>query len=313
MGQCQSVTLYVATNRSPVGLAVDSQNVYFGASAYTFQAPGAVLSCPLAGCGKSDPAVLAADQNAPLRLLVRGSTLFWTNSVHAGTIQSCAVSNCTGTTTVYADGENVPVGVAIDDENIYWTTHSNGTVRVCPLAGCPAGPSTLASAQAYPEDITTYASNVFWGNSDSGGPGGSVATCAASGCGGDPTVLVPNRPDGGGNIKTDGTNLYWTECTPGNVMQCSIADCSGTLTVVASLGSACPRGLALDSVNVYWTNLMAGTVMQCAIGGCGGNPLTIATAQSPDQIAVDDKALYWTENTASGSVKRLAKPQASRR
>jgi hypothetical protein len=65
--------------------------------------------------------------------------------------------------------------------------------------------------------------------------------------------------------------------------------------------------MAVDGTNVYWTEfVVGGRVMSCPISGCAGQPKVWATGGRPADVAVDAKAIYWTDNQR-GVVYKLAK------
>lgn len=52
---------------------------------------------------------------------------------------------------------------------------------------------------------------------------------------------------------------------------------------------------------VYWTDGCSGTVMSVPLAG--GTPTTLASGQTPTDIAVDGSSVYWTNN--GGTVMKL--------
>ena len=71
----------------------------------------------------------------------------------------------------------------------------------------------------------------------------------------------------------------------------------------------CPHHpfLAVDANDVYWiSNCDYDTVMK--VGLSGGTPVTLAANQvSPNGIALDAVAVYWTLGGLHGSIMKLAK------
>ncbi len=72
-----------------------------------------------------------------------------------------------------------------------------------------------------------------------------------------------------------------------------------------------PQGIASDQTRVYWADTSAGTILSCSLGGCpDGGPTVLAStdAGSPFQVAVDESAVYWTNEVQGGAVMKVAKP-----
>lgn len=124
-------------------LAVDGKRVYWidpgvppppkTLGPYT---AGAILACPLAGCGAGGPTVLASyPQWLPgAALLVDGANLYWTTEDPTGTyggIVRCTVGGCGGKPTPLATtrtSHQATRGLAVDATNVYWTDPGMGQV-----------------------------------------------------------------------------------------------------------------------------------------------------------------------------------------
>jgi hypothetical protein len=100
----------------------------------------------------------------------------------------------------------------------------------------------------------------------------------------------------------------------GAVASCPVADCPGGLKLVSSSLSYC-AGIAADATSVYFTDWGisemdassvpggAGRVSKCGVGGCNDAPTPIAGfVNFPQQIAVDDASVYWTDFGSSTDV-----------
>jgi hypothetical protein len=65
--------------------------------------------------------------------------------------------------------------------------------------------------------------------------------------------------------------------------------------------------VAVDDSGVYWTSRDQGLVRTVPLGG--GSATMLAQMQDlPWGITLDSKSIYWTEDSATGAVMRLAKP-----
>jgi hypothetical protein len=139
--------------------------------------------------------------------------------------------------------------------------------------------------------------------------GGAVAASADAGAGKD-----GSGPSGGLDASTGGgpdANHESGSCGSNVDSGCG-ATCDGTLVggecvVTLASGRYFGSAIAVDDTNVYWTTIPnagkgAGTVMKVA--RCGGTPTMLATASSPQGIAVDATSVYWTDR-AAGTVMKL--------
>jgi hypothetical protein len=244
----------------------------------------------------------------------------------------CANSLCQPV--AIASGQNGPWMLALDANNIYWTTYAGGQVRSCAKNGCNNTPATLASGQQGPYGIAVDGTNVYWANFSAN----TVQKCAVGGCGGNPTTLASSQT-GAIGVAVDANAVYWTNITAGQVQKCATGGCGGNPTTLATLNA--PYLLAVDNTNVYWsggnairkcttTNCgnnyvqLAGStgsgitvdgtdvywsgnaIQKCAIGGCGGNPTTLVSGGFAFGIAVDGTDVYWA-SPGAGSISKCAK------
>jgi len=280
-GICQPFS-YTTGEPLPWGLAVDATNVYWTNDL----APGSVRACPLAGCGANGPVTLASDSTAITRMAVDSSSVYFT-LFDLGTVEMCPLAGCSGTPTTVTIGDFQPMGVAIGGGNIYWAVSggteihgraiaggtiftlantsgprtlvtdstsisyvsAGGEVGRCPLDVC-LSPQILASGQASPYFITLYNGDAYWSNNMS--PNGSIAKCAVTGCGGNPTLITPSDFPLG--IAVDATGIYWVAGTSsGFVLHCPLSGCGAGPAVLATRQNQ-PFSLVMDLTTVYWTD-----------------------------------------------------------
>jgi hypothetical protein len=79
----------------------------------------------------------------------------------------------------------------------------------------------------------------------------------------------------------------------------------GTSTMIAP--AAIPYGIAADSDGVYWTEWLNGKVWMLPTGD--SSPIPVATGQEyPRDLAVDERAIYWTNDANTSAVSKVAKP-----
>ena len=119
------------------------------------------------------------------------------------------------------------------------------------------------------------------------------------------SVTGQSKPEG---IAVDDTYVFWTDNTQGAVLRAATS-LGGSVAIADSLNN--PHRIALDAKYVYWVNGggLKGTVMRADKGAASGNrpKVLFSGPPGPRGIAVDDEAVYWT-NEASGDVMKIAKP-----
>jgi hypothetical protein len=178
------------------------------------------------------------------------------------------------------------VGVAVDDEFIYWASPAEGTIGRAKLDGSDAndefispGPTTVEEEiEIGPDEFETI------------------------------TKVVPSSPR---YVAVNENRIYWTNMADGKNSHGSIgrADIDGTPASVEPeciKGASNPQGIALNATHAYWAN--AGNAGKITIGraeiDCGAAvqdfQKVLIGAEVPQGVALSTTNLYWTAVEASG-------------
>jgi hypothetical protein len=110
-------------------LATDNSNIYWvdaGDSNQPFP-PRTVSSCPLAGCGDSNPTQLATTEQDESSFQIEGKSLFWLETQEMSVsgisaIRACSVTGCSAGAEVVVSG--IILSFAVDDDFVYWVSTS---------------------------------------------------------------------------------------------------------------------------------------------------------------------------------------------
>jgi hypothetical protein len=230
--------------------------------------------------------ILVASQlgSGPWGIASDATSIYWTDS-GLGRVMKVALGG--GKPTTIASRQNSPMAIAVDDNNVYWTTQS-GTVMKAPLAGGP--PAALASGQGNLAGIAVDATNVYWTGT------GSIMKVPIDG--GRPVTLA-SRQSAPYGIAVDANSVYWTDNGAGTVMKVPLE--GGTPTALATRQSYA-RAITIDGANVYWTTAgsggIGGSIMKAPL--LGGSATTLASSRgTPFGIAADASYVYWTDNGGS--------------
>jgi hypothetical protein len=210
--------LIATAQSSTTGVAADATNAYF-----TTTGDGAVKACARTGCGAS-PTVLAASQMQPTGMGIAGDWLAWTN-LGDGSVLGCQLPSC-ATKVTYATGLQSPAFIAVDADNVYWTTQGvdpdrAGAVWSCPRAGCATAPSPLVTGETYASVIAVDGGYLYWSNGGhfaSATADGEIVRCFAKSCASTRLVLASGyvRPWG---LAVDATDVWFVATGDGNVLR----------------------------------------------------------------------------------------------
>ncbi len=185
------------------GLAIDSTYLYwanlFGYSGIT----GSISECARADCPGTLVELVGGAGFIPIAVVVDPKFVYWTD-IGTNQVLRCSLPSCGGNPQIFANNQLGASGLALYDDNVYWTQGvPEGGILYCPAAGCGKGPRTLASAQSNPFGLAVDDSGAYWTNIDDG----TLVHCPLSGCT-QPRVLATTYAAFG--IALDSVSVYFT-------------------------------------------------------------------------------------------------------
>ncbi len=209
---------------------------------------------------------------------------------------------------VLASGVGWPIGVAVDDDNVYFTTYgvSGGKGALMKVGKDGGAVVTLASAFSENWSVATDGTYVYW---DVHGGSRGVYSVLVTGGGTNALSGPENNP---GQLLLDPAlhRLYWmnadepkTDAAPkGGVSVHSMATDGGPVTLLSEDFTAQAAGLlALDSESLFFgapgtTDLIERIPRTgCDGGGACGEAVIPPDLGGVTALAVDDASLYWAQ------------------
>jgi hypothetical protein len=239
---CEPVQLATGM-QSPLGIALTESDVYIAAASEIRRVPksgGAAVSFK---SGLSSVAYLA----------IQGSTLYYTEYVPGGAVQSCVLPACAALTPVES-GLTSPLGIAVGGTDLFFV--DNGRARVQRKVLGQAGVTPLLTGLSNAEEIDVDAAYLFVAEQTTG----RVLRYDRANLTAAPLVLA-SSPDIVG-VAVDATEVFYTtQVTNGAVR--AVPKRGGTPRVVIDR-QASPSGVVVDAVAVYWTTFGDGRAWKVA-------------------------------------------------
>jgi sugar lactone lactonase YvrE len=236
----------------PAWISVQGSSMVWSNRVYN---TGSIASCPVTGCGGSDPTVLIANADRPNGVIVDGDLMYWAET-QGGTVRSAKVSNGSAVQDLVASSSGYqPFRLAMRGDHLYFSEVGQGRVVRVSKTG---GDAVVLGSSASPAGVVVTDDRVYWAD--------STATAGR-------IISVPNTdpPDGGltttnvavgqdmaFSVAADGENLYWiasgtSAAATGALRMCPLAGCPGTGPVTLASDLAYPIDLVVDSDAIYVT------------------------------------------------------------
>jgi hypothetical protein len=299
-----------------------STRAYVVSSCFAAAAAGAVIlaACTLRVNGVADPAAVGGDADVADALDAAsapdaadadeasgcGSSTDAKNCGYCG--HDCRGSPCSAGTcqpTTLAQAQALPIGIALDDNYVFWTNRgtSDATGALVRAAHDGSGATPLASTLKSPAMIALSGQVVYWSNQGTVAGNyydgaimriGKDGACSFTPC---PYTIVDNQNAPFG-VASDGIEVFYATAANGIVFQTYVAGGSNH----ASFGEPGPLLVAADATGAFWTD--RGTAAKGYADGAlmrASYTLTSPTALftgsgSPYGIALDDTFVYFTNN-----------------
>ena len=296
---CQPTPL-AADQGEVSGIAIDATYVYFA----SFTA-NLVSRVPKAG-GAVQP-IATTGVEFTRHIAVNATHVFWSAGDSPGTVSRCAVTGCVGAPEIMANPDR-PMGIALDDQFVYWADRNDSALRRKPLAG--------GAEQHYSDTLNGLPIAIAVGGNAAFSLIDFTGEVDRHELADGAAVVVGNSGADGRDLTLDSAFVYWGAGVAlgqdGHIARAP-RTASGGVTLVGSAGGE-PVALTTDEDKVYWTawartadgGVTSAALYSCPKTGCGTSRVTVAANQElPRGIAVDDDAIYFG---GAAGVMKLAKP-----
>jgi hypothetical protein len=254
--------------------------------------------------GVCQPVVIASGQDAPVGVGISSDHLYWVAGRHI--VRIAKTGGPVETVDVAADALSSPFDVAIEGSSLYWSELNDARVYRKPLGGgarqlvVDRGTTSL-QVIAY---IATGNGWLFMTNHIAPTPtAGAVWIARTDSASTTPSEQFPNQNYASG-VATTPAAVYWARsgATPGLV---SASMPGGSAEYIRPVTESI-QGVAADGLDLFFLEGER-RVRQWHLGDADIRTLYEVSAPfGESDIAVDAKAIYWTEK-ANGVVKRLAR------
>jgi sugar lactone lactonase YvrE len=275
-------------------ITTDGTNIYFMAANVNGVAGSDILYVPVGGGTVTQ--LPNATGNRGAGLIASGNFIYWADYA-AGTINETPKAGQSGSTRAVVTGLTQPLRVAVDAQNVYWTsTAGAGAAHL--TNGASVWTTNQTGGKAWGLAIDN--SNVFYADFVLGEiVKVDIGTGSAS-------VFAPNQPAARG-LSSDASNIYWTTSS-GNVMMSPKSAVNATPIVGMQTN---PQEIAADASatpsNVYWGSVSATGNVSKAPATSGATATLISGSQANVQcVALDSTSVYWADY---GGTKLLKAPK----
>jgi len=241
--------------------------------------------------GQSDAATLTASGKKPATVAasvtLTGTSsarhIYWTNDSFApnGSVGRATVSG-QNVNNSFISGLDLPVGIAVDSDHIYWSSRATRAIGRANLDATGVNNSFI-SGLGFPQGLAVDSNHIYWIDVS------IISRANLDGTSAQPLVVGV----GGQGLAVDSDHIYWTNFNAGTIGRANL-DGTGVNNSFVT-GASFPVAIAVDAGHVYWTNtsIASNSIGRANLDGTSVNQSFITGANNPTGLAVDSGHIYW--------------------
>lgn len=253
--------------------------------------PGSIGRAHQDGTGANGHFILGA--RSPAGVALHGGYVYWSN-YGSHTIARARVDGSHIDTELVEKAGFEPLGVAVDDQHIYWTHEGinpdSGVISRANLDGSITIRNFIYAGDA-PTGLAVDPRHIYWTHRywdrDYEVKGYAIGRANLDGSGVDPNFIDTSNKITG--VAVNGRYIFWSNSAEGTIGRANLdgtnvdQQCFSPKNV--PVGNV-PEGLAADDEHVYWTNYPANTIGRADLDGTGLNDRFVAVKGVPEGIVV---------------------------
>ncbi len=262
--------------------------------------------------GDAGPTTTIVTGVSPVALVADDTSVYWMDQ--KGGVYQCPVTGCPGAapTQLATNGAGTTLtteSIAVSGSTVYFVDYFSGGLDDCAAGGCALSPTALVGGGAVYDYLSVIgdAANVYFNGATGLYQCPALATCAA------PQTLATlsatyDYSPAFGALAASATEIYFSSIASGAAYIAAVPIGGGATRTVCTPGKSFwfVSSLVYAGAYVYFIDGTDPThIFECPSFG-GGSPSVYFTDVAPAVLATDGADLFWTNDTASGSVEHCA-------
>jgi hypothetical protein len=239
-------------------------------------------------------------------IAVDGERVYWVGGLGNGDWGVRSIPKTGGEITPLAQGFDEVGGIAIDEDHVYFVSDCVAGTCIQRVSKSGGPVTTIAGEQPVVVDVAVDATHVYWISYPAIG---QLWRAPKAGGAAEMLTWMQESPEA---LVLDDEHVYITTVKDSVTVHIVVVPKTGAPepTVLTSNVHGAPQGIAVDGTHVYYavSPALEGKGAVFAVPKAGGEPAALTGIQtSPFALAIDDDAVYFTNNAWQSTVRRAPK------